>query len=113
MRDLLDELALLLKGSNMRALAVMERIELMHGGAHLADLSASVARLDSPLRAVIASNYVRSFHEPCQYCTGQGLLREAQRLRRNGSPLAADTQLYLAKAQGVDVSVRNLHIKTH
>lgn len=48
MRDLLDELALLLKGSNMRALAVMERIELMHGGAHLADLSASVARLDFP-----------------------------------------------------------------
>ena len=46
--DLLDELALLLKGSNMGALAVMERIELLHGGARLADLSASIARLDFP-----------------------------------------------------------------
>lgn len=46
--DLLDELALLLKGSNMRALAVMKRLELDYGGASMADLSASIARLDFP-----------------------------------------------------------------
>ena len=45
---LLDELSLLLEGSNMRALAVMERIELLYGGPHLANLSASIARLDFP-----------------------------------------------------------------
>ena len=46
LHDLLDELASLLQRSNMGALTVMNRIELLHGGAALAELSASVARLD-------------------------------------------------------------------
>ena len=44
--DLLDELASLLQRSNMGALTVMNRIELLHGRAALAELSSSVARLD-------------------------------------------------------------------
>ncbi len=46
LHDLLGELALMLERSNMGAIAVMNRIELLHGGVGLAALSASVARLD-------------------------------------------------------------------
>lgn len=46
LHDLLDELASLLQRSDMGALTVMNRIELLHGGAALAELSANVARLD-------------------------------------------------------------------
>ncbi|MEJ7805393.1 MAG: response regulator [Telluria sp.] len=46
LHELLDELATLLLGSNMGAIAVMEQIESLYGGAYLNTLSASVARLE-------------------------------------------------------------------